>query len=136
MMEMTITFHDDRYMEGHYKDYTVRMGPSGKPWWEGPTPGAFDLFIMSIGLCTASVVWAFLDSRDISIVGTTLRLVTTLDEKVHMITHVATVLNMPAGFPEKYKDAVARAAESCAVKKHMQHSPKFTTEVNIASSQA
>jgi putative redox protein len=130
-MEMVITFPDGRYMEGRYKEYVVRMGPSGKPWWEGPTPGAFDLFVMSIGLCTGSVVWAFVDNRDLSIAGTRILMQTTVDEETHMIVHVEMILNMPGSFPAKYKDAAARAAEACAVKRHILHPPHFTTEVKI-----
>jgi len=130
-MEMSITFPYGRYMEGHYKDYIVRMGPSEKPWWEGPIPGAFDLFVMSIGLCTGSVVWAFMDNRDLSIVGTQILLRTIIDEETHMIVHVEMILNMPGNFPAKYKDAVVRAAESCAVKRHILNPPHFTMEAII-----
>ncbi len=31
----------------------------------------------------------------------------------------------PASFPEKYKDAVIRSAELCAVKKHFEEPPQF-----------
>jgi putative redox protein len=130
-MEMVITFPGGRYMEGRYKDYTVRMGPSDKEWWEGPVPGAFDLFVMSLALCTSSVIWAFVDNRDLSIEGTTIILRTTVDRDVHMITDVDIILNMPRSFPTKYREAIARAAEACAVKKHIVHSPRFRTEVNI-----
>jgi len=130
-MEMEITFPEGRYMEGRYKDFVVRLGPSEEPWWEGERPAPFDMFIMSIGLCTGSMIWAFLDHRSLPVGEVKIILRRETDEKIHMITEITTVLNMPADFPEKYRNAIARVADACAVKKHMVQAPKFTTEVNI-----
>ena len=38
-------------------------------------------------------------------------------------------IQLPREFPEKYKKAVIRVAESCAVKKHLSKSIKFETEL-------
>jgi ribosomal protein S12 methylthiotransferase accessory factor len=32
---------------------------------------------------------------------------------------------LPPDFPEKYKAAVIKSAEQCAVKKHLEHPPAF-----------
>jgi len=34
-------------------------------------------------------------------------------------------IELPAGFPEKYRPALIRAAEQCAVKKHLESPPRF-----------
>jgi putative redox protein len=34
-------------------------------------------------------------------------------------------LELPARFPEKYRDALERAVDQCAVKKHIVEPPKF-----------
>jgi ribosomal protein S12 methylthiotransferase accessory factor len=38
-------------------------------------------------------------------------------------------LRLPDGFPEKYRTGIVRAMDLCAVKKHIQSAPEFSTEV-------
>jgi len=45
-----------------------------------------------------------------------------------MIKKVILDIHLPAGFPEKYKAAIIRSADQCAVKKHMIEPPEF--EIN------
>jgi ribosomal protein S12 methylthiotransferase accessory factor len=42
-----------------------------------------------------------------------------------MVGTIRLDIELPAGFPERYKEAVIRAAEQCAVKKHFEHPPVF-----------
>jgi ribosomal protein S12 methylthiotransferase accessory factor len=42
-----------------------------------------------------------------------------------MITKVSMNLELPEGFPEKYKDAIVRSMDLCAVKLHMHQPPSF-----------
>jgi putative redox protein len=41
-------------------------------------------------------------------------------------------VDLPAGFPEKYRDAVLRAVDQCAVKRHLARPPQFKVEAHIA----
>jgi ribosomal protein S12 methylthiotransferase accessory factor len=34
-------------------------------------------------------------------------------------------IEVPPDFPERYHDALVRAADQCAVKKHLEHPPQF-----------
>jgi ribosomal protein S12 methylthiotransferase accessory factor len=34
---------------------------------------------------------------------------------------------LPAGFPEKYREAITRAVDQCAVKRHLDHPPRLAT---------
>ena len=42
------------------------------------------------------------------------------------------VLDLPEGFPEKYRAAIERAVDHCAVKKHILEPPRFELVVNGA----
>jgi ribosomal protein S12 methylthiotransferase accessory factor len=42
-----------------------------------------------------------------------------------VLTAVDFELQLPAGFPEKYRDAVAKVAEQCSVKRAIAAQPKF-----------
>jgi putative redox protein len=51
-----------------------------------------------------------------------------------MVRTIRLDIELPAGFPERYKEAVIRAAEQCAVKKHFEHPPAF--EIRTVASEA
>jgi ribosomal protein S12 methylthiotransferase accessory factor len=40
-------------------------------------------------------------------------------------------IQVPEGFPEKYRPALVRSAEQCAVKKHLEHPPKFDVHTEV-----
>ena len=42
-----------------------------------------------------------------------------------MVTRISIEIHVPPGFPEKYRPALVRAAEQCAVKKHLETPPQF-----------
>jgi len=49
--------------------------------------------------------------------------------ETHLIKTITIEIRVPKEFPEQYKNAVIKAAESCAVKKHLDHPPQFTITV-------
>ena len=52
------------------------------------------------------------------------------DRTTGMVTKITLDIQLPAGFPEKYKEAVIRAADQCAVKKHLEHPPAFDVKTS------
>ena len=51
------------------------------------------------------------------------------DEENKLVTRISIELSLPADFPEKYRDAVRRAAEKCAVKRHLAEAPQVTVKL-------
>jgi ribosomal protein S12 methylthiotransferase accessory factor len=52
-----------------------------------------------------------------------------------MVDNIELEIQVPADFPDKYRDSLIRAAELCAVKKHLENPPTFdikTTKVELA----
>jgi putative redox protein len=47
------------------------------------------------------------------------------DHEQHRIGKLALEIKLPAGFPEKHREAVIRAADLCSVKKHIFNPPAF-----------
>jgi ribosomal protein S12 methylthiotransferase accessory factor len=47
------------------------------------------------------------------------------DPRTGMIGKVGLDIQVPPEFPEKYRDALVRAASQCAVKKHLEAPPTF-----------
>ncbi|HEX9605508.1 MAG TPA: hypothetical protein VF973_17270 [Myxococcales bacterium] len=42
-------------------------------------------------------------------------------------------IDLPRGFPERYREALVRAAEGCAVKKAIQAQPEFRVRTQQAA---
>ena len=56
-----------------------------------------------------------------------------MDPLTHMIGKISLDIQLPPDFPEKYKEAVIRSAEQCAVKKHMENPPTFAVTTSTAA---
>jgi ribosomal protein S12 methylthiotransferase accessory factor len=63
-------------------------------------------------------------------------------ERVHrnqstgMVEKIDLEIQIPSGFPEKYRDSLIRSAELCAVKKHLENPPKFDITTKLADSRS
>jgi len=55
------------------------------------------------------------------------------DEQAKRIDTISLEIQLPPSFPERYKDAVIRSAELCAVKKHIHNPPKFEIYTKVVS---
>jgi ribosomal protein S12 methylthiotransferase accessory factor len=53
-----------------------------------------------------------------------------------LIGQIDLEIQLPPDFPEKYKAAVIRSAEQCAVKKHMEHPPVFNVTTSVVEAVA
>jgi ribosomal protein S12 methylthiotransferase accessory factor len=49
-----------------------------------------------------------------------------------MVETVDLEIQVPAEFPEKYRPALIRAAETCTVKKNMETPPAFNISTQVA----
>jgi ribosomal protein S12 methylthiotransferase accessory factor len=47
------------------------------------------------------------------------------DHEQHRIGRLVLQITLPDGFPEKHREAVIRAVDLCAVKKHILNPPAF-----------
>ena len=92
---------------------------------DGSAPTPFATFLSTIGTCAGIYVLGFCQQRGIATDG--IRLVQRMrtDPLTHLVNDVEVTIELPRGFPAKYADAVVRAAELCAVKKHLEHPPKI-----------
>jgi ribosomal protein S12 methylthiotransferase accessory factor len=93
---------------------------------EGSAPAPFALFLASLAACAGYYALQFCLSRSIPTQGMSLKTTCAYDEQAHRYVSMDIRLTLPAGFPEKYHDAIIRAMDSCAVKKHILNPPAFT----------
>jgi len=131
-MEMIIDFPGGARVDAHFGGFTVHTDqpPSGGGESSAPTP--FSTFLASIGTCAGIYVLGFCKQRGIPTEGIQLIEHPEVDRETHLVSTVRLEIQLPADFPEKYRMAVIRSAEQCAVKKHFEHPPRFEIEAHIA----
>ena len=123
-MNMTIDFPGGLRVDANFGPYTISTDQPG-PYGSGSAPTPFATFLASIGTCAGIYVLSFCQQRGISTDG--VRIVQSLEANplTGMIGTVLLDIQLPPEFPEKYKTAVIRAADQCAVKKHFEQPPQF-----------
>jgi ribosomal protein S12 methylthiotransferase accessory factor len=118
---MIIDFPGGSRVDAHFGPHTVRTDQPP----ESSAPSPFDLFLSSIGTCAGIYVLGFCRQRNLPTDG--LRIIQRMvrDRASGMVSQINLEIQLPKGFPEKYRDAVISSAQLCAVKKHLEHPPKF-----------
>ncbi len=135
-MEMIIDFPGGARVDARFGSYTVKTDqpPMGGGTGSAPTP--FAVFLASVGACAGIYVLGFCNQRGLSTDG--IRIVQRMfsdPENYGMLNKIQLEIQVPATFPEKYRDALVRSAEQCAIKKHFEQPPAFdiyTKEMEMA----
>jgi ribosomal protein S12 methylthiotransferase accessory factor len=131
MMEMT--FPGGVAVDARYRGFTIRTDQSSGGGGAGAAPAPFDLFLAAIGTCAGYYALAFCQQRGLSTAGLAVRLDTVRDPARHRIASVRLMVELPEDFPERYRDAIVRAIDQCAVKRHIEEPPEFTIAVGSAA---
>lgn len=118
-MDIRVTFPNQLQVDAHYGPFVI---PTNQ---DGTAPPPFALFLASIGTCAGIYVLSFCKQRGLSTDGLQIIQHMDTDPATHMIKNITLDIHLPKDFPDKYRDAVVRAADQCAVKKHMQQPPAF-----------
>lgn len=124
-MEMKIYFPGGKKVYAEYKGFTIKTDQSAKNGGEGSAAQPFDLFLASIGTCTAAYINGFcqrrgIESKDIEIIQSM-----EFDPDKKLISKINMEVKLPRTFPEKYKNAVLKTASQCTVKKQIFYPPEF-----------
>ena len=125
MATMIVRFPGGKRVTAEYGGFTVETDQPVEAGGEGSAPQPFDLFLASIGTCAGIYVKGYCDARGIATEGLRLEMQVDRDPESHRIARLALDIHLPPGFPEKHRDAVIRAADLCAVKKHILKPPAF-----------
>lgn len=130
-MDMEIYFPGNKKVYADYKGFTIATDQPERAGGDGTAPAPFDLFLASIGTCAGIYVLGFMQQRGLDPAGTSLSMSLEHDPEAHLVSKVKMEIKLPADFPEKYKEAVIRAADLCAVKRHLHQPPTFEITTTI-----
>ena len=124
-MDMEVVFPGGSRVDARFGNTVI---PTNQ---DGSAPAPFSLFLASIGTCAGIYVLSFFQQRGLSTEN--LRIVQRLHTNpfTRMVEKVELDIQLPPGFPEKYRDAVTRSAAQCAVKKHLDQPPEFEVYTSV-----
>ncbi len=118
-MELQVTFPGELEVNANYGPFNIATNQNGT------APPPFALFLASIGTCAGIYVLAFCKQRGLDTEGLKITQKMDVNPTNQMIENIILDIKLPEGFPEKYKEAIIRSADQCAVKKHMIKPPQF-----------
>lgn len=124
-MVMRISFPGGLAVEAAFKGFTVATDQGLEHGGLGAAPEPFDLFLASLGTCAGLFALRFCQQRNLSTEGLGLTLTTERDPQAPRLSAIQMEIRLPADFPEKYRDAIVRAADQCTVKRHLLEPPRF-----------
>jgi putative redox protein len=131
MEEIRITFPGGKKVNAEFGDQTIATDQPVEGGGAGSAPTPFEYFLASLGTCAGIYALSFCQQRQISTEGLALtqrmEFATDADGK-RVLAKVVLDIELPSGFPEKYRNAIAKAAGLCTVKKVLMNPPEF--EIN------
>lgn len=136
MEEMIIDFPGGARVDAHFGGFTVETDQPPMGGGESSAPTPFSLFLASLGTCAGIYVLGFCRQRNLPTTGMRLVQSAERDPITHMVTRVSLEIHLPPEFPDKYRSALIRSAEQCAVKKHLENPPALNVTTIIGTALA
>ncbi len=131
-MDMTVTFPGGARVDAQFGPHIIRTDQPAQAGGEGSAPAPFTLFLASIGTCAGIYVLGFCRQRGLPTEGVQIVQRILPDPRTGMVGTVELDIQVPPDFPEKYHEALIRAASQCAVKKHLENPPQFAVRTVVS----
>ena len=128
---IAVRFSGGLKVDAEYRGFKIKTDQPVYQGGEGSAPAPFDLFLASLATCAGFYVLAFCNGRKLTTDGIDISMAMEKDLETKMIAKITIRVDLPPGFPEKYKDAIAKAVDHCAVMSHILKPPAFETKVGV-----
>lgn len=128
-MAIEVFFNGGKKVNARINGFTILTDQASVSGGEGSAPEPFTLFLASLATCAGIYVKSFCDQRGIPSDEITLTQDLVYDPRAKLIARVILDIKVPAGFPEKYDQALIHSASLCAVKRHLKDSIEMEVTV-------
>jgi ribosomal protein S12 methylthiotransferase accessory factor len=129
--EIKIVFGDGLKVNAEYKGFLVKTDQPVHEGGGGTAPAPFDYFLVSLATCAGLYALEFCQARKIPTERLGVSMSTERGTVSKMIEKVTIKLDLPPGFPPKYREAIVKAVDHCAVKAHILRPPQFEILANL-----
>jgi putative redox protein len=123
--KLEIKFSGNKKVDAHYRGFTINSDQPVTAGGDDTALSPFELFLASIGMCAGFYVLSFCQSRSIDTANISLEQTVIRSDKTHLVGKIMIDIILPPDFPDKYKAAVIKAAQSCSVKKFLDAPPEI-----------
>ena len=124
-----VTFPGGLAVQADYRGHTVLTDQPERYGGTDSGPAPFDLFLASIATCAGFYAAQFARARDLPTEGLEVSMEPVKSDDGKRIGVLRLVVRLPEGFPDKYRSALEKAIDQCAVKRHIIDPPEFTIEL-------
>ena len=124
-MIMEVSFPGGARVDAHFKGHTLHTDQPVRAGGDDSGPAPFDVFLASIATCVGYYAVQFCRQRQIDVRDLKVTLETIPDVERRRVGTIRLEVHLPQGFPEKYRQAILRAVDQCAVKRHIMEPPEF-----------
>ncbi len=128
-MKVEVSFPSAETIEARCKDLVFEIGLPPDLGGDPDAYGPFDLLLSALALCTGHHVRAFLAERGLPIADAGLVVRAERSPDSHLLESITLELRVPQELPEKYNDAIVRAAGQCLVKQQLGCKPECVLSV-------
>ena len=131
-MKIDVSFPGGKRVDASFNGFVVKTDQSKENGGDGSAPEPFSYFLASLATCAGIFVLGFCQARNIPTENIRLTQHIDFDKEKHRLAKVAIEIHVPKEFPEKYVQAVRRAAETCAVKRAILDPPEFVVQTLVS----
>lgn len=135
-MDITVSFPGGKRVDARVGNHLVMTDQPVDGGGADSAPAPFDLFLTSLATCAGIYVVGFCQARGIPTADISLVQHHRYDATGKALIGVDLEVILPADFPEKYRDAVVKAAENCKVKKVLAHPPEVHVTARTGAERA
>ena len=122
---MEITFPGGVQVNAQFNGFEIATDQPEKNGGQNSAPSPFDFFLASLGTCAGFFALRFCQQRELSTDGLRLQLTTKHNAETKRLDRVEITMQLPKDFPGKYRSAIIRATDQCAVKKALLDAPEI-----------
>lgn len=128
--EVIVTLPRRRRVDAQVGGHTIHTDQPVSNGGENAAPAPFDVFLASIGACAGIFVQGFCAKRGIPYEQ--IRIVERPEyDEDGTLRALDIDIQLPPAFPEKYREALGRVVEQCAVKRAIQAQPSFRVHAGL-----
>ncbi len=129
VVDISVEFPGGKRAIAQVGDHRITTDQSVQSGGEASAPEPMDLFFASLSCCVGAYALDFCTTRELDTSGLAIRLRADRDGDTKRYRKIEIDVVVPAGFPDKYRSAIARAVDFCTVKKLILDPPEFEVAI-------
>ena len=128
-MRIETRFEGGLGVSADLRGHRVRTDQPSTAGGAGSAPSPFVLFLASLATCAAYYALQFCRRRGIDEAGLAVAVEVDKDPESGRLRELSFEVSPPAALPEKYREALLRAVDQCAVKRALAAPPVMTASL-------